>query len=218
MASWNRLMTRVVLAAGLVLLASQALATSAVPLDLHGTVYASVFYHQDEDWDHAYEHRDEMLYVVDPVPHIVHLEGASQIDLTSGDWGANLFVDCWGHFPSEAGTSSPASLTIGATSEVPADTPLILVLSPTVYEWSTGNHWDLTLTRGSTEILAQTGPTVALVDVFAGETLLLEFSASGPYDSFEGRVSLDMSVVPEPATLLVVALGGVALLLRRRTK
>lgn len=148
----------------------------------------------------------------------------------STEYYTKLYVS-GGEIFGDSVTEMTGILGVGTTGLYAAGTPLQLNVA-TANEGGTG--WGLTLTAGG-EIMAVLGaghPSIS-INVRAGDVLGFEyesytnwgFAASDRTMPITGDTGYDMSLIisfsattPEPGTLVLLALGGVATLLRRRRR
>ena len=117
------------------------------------------------------------------------------------------------------------TISVGTSAQYPAGTPLQLILATTSTEEGDATHSAKTVRifRGSEMLLdLKTGPwqepTQQSIVVYAGETLtpwMLHGMTGDTGDYVKAWFHVDMwTTVPEPATLALLMLGGLAL--RRR--
>lgn len=161
----------------------------------------------------------------------------SDINCAGGAWGAgmdsSLMADSGVMMgdPSMAlcanattGTNPAGSLTIGTSAVLPADSEATLWVEIETAVWASGgfNSYQFQLLRGEDSLIYVDGenPDPFSVTVYAGETLSIEFlhEVGVCSEGVSSDVGVDFWVVPEPATLSLLALGGLAVLRKRRRR
>lgn len=143
------------------------------------------------------------------------ITASSGYQSSAGEKVHSYYASSWTH--------STFDIVIGTTSDYPLHTPL--VLSYTATQQVLGTEWattDWSLTIGSTVINAS-NPT-GTINVYAGQTLSgVQWNQLGQtrnaalqdeIGTFTAQVEL--FVTPEPGTLALLGLGGLALLRRRK--
>jgi len=185
---------------------------SIVPISMNLPVYART---RTTAHDVATTGTNYTFAAVSPDPD----SADSEIKGTYGSWGGKietcLLLDNVGgaemYFGDATGPKS-GTITIGTLTDVPLGTPLNLILDADSFTafptWNNIPTWNFTLKRGDEMLMAMNVTGESQVQVYAGESLTIDFS-SALTSKGEGNIDLNMWVVPvpEPMTLTMLLIA-----------
>jgi len=119
------------------------------------------------------------------------------------------------------GAIANCDLLIGTTPQIPAGSPLELYILPTANVQPGQMGYGVAIKRNNTFICNYNLDTTGIisepivVDVLAGETLSLNMDVQSLFPS-SCSAQLSLWTIPEPTTMALLALGGLAVLRRRK--
>lgn len=206
-------------------------------------VGAGGVFNDDYGLNRAETWADDWVYLDDGdgVPEIDMFASAmGDIRCGDSDWGAGIISSVYAHDEVMMGggglgafamteTAQDGTLVIGTSKELPAGSEVTLWvdINADIETWYGFYEYQFVLLRGEQVLIeASLGAGSAdnfYITTFAGETLSIDFwhmaDATAYYEpvaSASGDINIDMRVIPEPATLSLLALGAITVFARRK--
>ena len=105
-----------------------------------------------------------------------------------------------------------STIGIGSSESFPDGTSLTLHIDANVYTTDFWVNSSFTIKRGADTLLVLDSPGEADISVFAGETLSVGFTQSlNYYFDPDCRIAINLWVVPEPSTFVLLGMGACGL-------